>query len=228
MAIGLTDLSGRILPGADSRMVLQSGVGLAGAYRVGGYYDAYFNLGIVYNESNQALKAKQNLLKAYDAKPEAMEVRFLLAQSYAKLNMSDSVDYWLAKGLELKKKDAADYYLIGTAYGKVGHNLAKAIEFLNQAIELNPKAELYYEDLGVAYGLNQQFDLAIATSQKLIAVNPKYAPAYMNLSISYRNLGKKDLADQYQQKFNEVTAANAGAKVKPAANPVDSASASKK
>ena len=180
----------------------------AGAYRVGGYYDAYFNLGIVYNESNQPDKARLNLLKAYDAKPESMEVRFLLAQSYAKLNMPDSVNYWLNRGLELKKPDAADYYLIGTAYGKVGHNLPMAIQFLNKAIELNPKAELYYEDLGVAYGFSQQFDLAIATSQKLIALNPKYAPAYINLAISYRNLGKKDLADQYQQKYNELIAAN--------------------
>ena len=183
----------------------------AGAYRVGGYYDAYFNLGIVYNESNQALKAKQNLLKAYEAKPESMEVRFLLAQSYAKLNMPDSVNYWLAKGLEVKKKDAADFYLIGTAFGKVGHNLPMAIDFLKQAIELNPKAELYYEDLGVAYGLNNQFNEAIGASRQLIAVNPKYASAYMNISISYRNMGRKDSADRYEELYKEVIAKNKAA-----------------
>ena len=180
----------------------------AGAYRVGGYYDANFNLGIVYNESNQPLNAKINLLKAYEIKPESMEVRFLLAQSYAKLNMPDSVDYWLKRGLELKKADAADYYLIGTGFGKVGRNLNKAIEFLNKAIELNPKAELYYEDLGVAYGLNNQFDEAIATSKKLIEINPKYAPAYKNLSLSYGNKGNKAMAEEYDRKFNELMAAN--------------------
>jgi tetratricopeptide (TPR) repeat protein len=180
----------------------------AGAYRVGGYYDANFNLGIVYNESNQPMKAKLNLLKAYEIKPESMEVRFLLAQSYAKLNMPDSVDYWLKKGLELKKQDAADYYLIGTGFGKVGGNLPKAIEFLNKAIALNPKAELYYEDLGVAYGLNNQFDEAIATSKKLIEIDPKYAPAYKNLSLSYGNKGNKALADEYEKKFEEMMAAN--------------------
>jgi hypothetical protein len=199
----------------------------AGAYRVGGYYDAYFNLGIVYNESNQALKAKENLLKAYDAKPEAMEPRFLLAQAYAKLNMPDSVDYWLAKGLEIKKKDAADYYLIGTAFGKVGHNLPKAIEFLKKAIELNPKAELYYEDLGVAYGINQQFNEAIETMQKLIEVNPKYGPAYLNIAISYRNLGKTQLADEYQKKYATVMAGNAVTKGATASAAVDSAASKK-
>ena len=178
----------------------------ASAFRVGGYYDADFNLGIVYNESNMAEKAKENLLKAYAVKPESMEVRFLLSQAYAKLNMPDSVDYWLKRGAELKKPDAADYYLIGTGYGKVGHNLPKAIEFLNKAIELNPKAELYYEDLGVAYGINGQYDAAIETSQKLIAMNPKYPAGYKNLSISYGNKGNKALADEYLKKYNEMMA----------------------
>ncbi|HWB62993.1 MAG TPA: hypothetical protein VG603_05725 [Chitinophagales bacterium] len=179
----------------------------AAACRVGGYYDAWYNLGIVYNEINRAEKAKENLLKAYTAKPEQMECRFLLAQVYAKLNQPDSVEYWLQKGAELKKPDASDYYQIGTGFGKVAGNLDMAIVYLNKAIELNPKAELYYEDLGVAYGLAKRFDEAIATSQKLVAINPKYPAAYLNLSISYRNKGNKQLADEYLQKFNEVSAA---------------------
>jgi tetratricopeptide (TPR) repeat protein len=178
----------------------------AGAYRVGGYYDAYFNLGIVYNESNNGEKAKENLLKALAAKPENMECRFLLAQAYAKLNMPDSVEYWLNRGRELKVPDAADYYLIGTSYGKVGHNLGMAVQYLKKAVELNPKAELYYEDLGVAQGISGQYDSAIATSQKLVALNPKYAAAYQNLSISYRNKGNIKLAEEYMAKYNEVTA----------------------
>lgn len=178
----------------------------AAAYRVGGYYDASFNLGIVYNESNQPLLAKNNLLKAYDAKPEQVECRYLLAQVYAKLNQPDSVDYWLKKGNELRPLLAGDYYQIGTGFGKVAGNLPMAIVYLNKAIELEPKIELYYEDLGVAYGLSGQFDLAIATAQKLIAINPKYPAAYMNLSVSYRNKGNKEMADQYLAKYNEVRA----------------------
>lgn len=179
----------------------------AGATRVGGYYDAYFNLGIVYNELNKALPAKNNLLKAYEAKPEQMECRFLLAQVYAKLNMPDSVNYWLKRGSELKKPDAADYYLIGTGYGKVGGNLALAIEYLNKAIEMNPQAELYYEDLGVAYGLSGRYDEAIATSEKLLKLNPKYTAAYINLSVSYRNKGNAALANEYYNKARELNPA---------------------
>ncbi len=179
----------------------------AAASRVGGYYDAWFNLGIVYNDNKTPAKAKEALLKAYEAKPDQPESYFMLAQVSAKLNQPDSVDYWLKRGSELKKPDAADYYVIGTNFGKVAGNFNKAIEFLTKAVELNPKAELYYEDLGVAYGMNQQFDQAIAVSKKLVEINPNYPAAYMNLSISYHNKGDAKLAEEYKQKYNEVVAA---------------------
>jgi len=178
----------------------------ASAYRVGGYYDANFNLGVVYNENNQPLPAKDNLLKAFAVKPEQVECRYLLAQTYAKLNQPDSVEYWLRRGEELRKIDASDYYQVGTGFGKTAHNFEKAIEYLNKAVAINPKVELYYEDLGVAYGLSGRFDEAIATAQRLIQFNPNYPAAYMNLSVSYRNKGNKALADHNLAKYNEVVA----------------------
>lgn len=176
----------------------------ASAYRVGGYYDADFNLGIVYNENNQPAKAKDALLRAFTVKPEQVECRYLLAQVYAKLNQPDSVAYWLQKGEELRAVSAADYYQIGTGFGKVAHNFDMAITYLNKAVAANPKVELYYEDLGVAYGLSGRFDEAIATALKLMELNPKYPAAYSNLAVSYRMKGNKAMADQYQAKYNEL------------------------
>lgn len=176
----------------------------AAAYRVGGYYDAYFNLGVVYNDAGNGAKAKEYLWKAFEMKPEQMEVRYLLAQAYAKINMPDSVTYWLQRGSEIKKPEAYDYYQIGTSFGKVGGNLPMAIEYLKKAIEINPKVELYWEDLAVAYGLSGRFDDAIATSEKLIELNPQYPAAYMNLSVSYRNKGNAKLADEYFKKYQEL------------------------
>lgn len=176
----------------------------ASKFRVGGYYDADFNLGIVYNESNQPAKAKDALLRAFAVKPEQVECRYLLAQVYAKLNQPDSVEYWIKKGQELREISAADYYQIGTGFGKVAHNFDKAIEYLNKAVATNPKVELYYEDLGVAYGLSGRYDEAIATALKLIEVNPKYPAAYGNLAVSYRMKGNVALAEQYQAKYNTL------------------------
>ncbi len=199
------------------------------AHHSGAYYDANYNLGVIYNQVNKPALAKQNLLIAYSVKPEQIECRYVLAQVYAKLNQPDSVEYWLQKGDEIRKIDASDYYQVGTGFGKVAHNFDKAIEYINKAIALNPKVEQFYEDLGVAYGLRGNFDEAIAVSQKLIQLNPNYAAAYLNLSVSYRNKGNKQLADQYEVKYKEVLAKTGGQVKQPAptAIPTDS-SAQKK
>ncbi len=178
----------------------------AAAYRVGGYYDASFNLGVVCNESNVLPTAKTNLLKAIELKPEVADSRYLLAQVYAKLNQPDSVEYWLNEGKKIRAIMPADYYQVGTGFGKVAGNFAMSIQYLNKAVEADPKVELYYEDLGVAYGLSGNFDAAIATSEKLIALNPDYPAAYMNISVSYRNKGNVAMAEQWLAKYNVVKA----------------------
>lgn len=178
----------------------------AGTMRKERYYDACFNLGIVYGELNDLEKADDNLKCAYYSRPDSVSIRFMIAQNYAKLNRPDLVTYWMNKGLEVKKPDAADYYLVGTAFGKVGHNLKKAIEYLKKAIAIDPVKELYYEDLGVAYGLNGQYNEAISTAKKLIELNPDYAPAYINLAISYRNKKDEKMAGYYQAKYDKLTA----------------------
>ncbi len=180
----------------------------ASAYRVGGYYDASFNLGVVCNEANTNFPlAKENLRKAIELKPEVADSRFLLAQISAKLNQPDSVTYWVNEGEKIRPASAADYYTIGTGFGKVAHNLDLAIVYIRKAIEVNPKVELYYEDLGVAYGLGGRFDEAIAVSEKLIQLNPKYPAGYMNLSVSYRNKGNMALAKEYYNKARELNPA---------------------
>lgn len=180
----------------------------AAAYRVGGYYDAYFNLGIVYNDLNKVDSARTNLLLAYISKPEQVEVRYMLAQVYAKLNKEDSVLIWLKKGSELRPIESYDYYQVGMGFGRVAGNLQKSIEYLTKANAMDPKVEMYYEDLGVAYGLSGRIDDAIAVTEKILVINDKYAPAYLNLAVSYRNKGDMNKSLQYLTKYNELTGKN--------------------
>lgn len=180
----------------------------AAAYRVGGYYDAYFNLGIVYNDLNRLDSARNNLLLAYASKPEQVEVRYMLAQVYAKLNQEDSMLLWLQRGSELRKLESYDYYLMGMGFGRVANNLPKSIEYLQKAIAMDPNAVTYYEDLGVAYGLSGRIDDAIAVTEKILTIDDKYPPAYLNLALSYRNKGNAQKYAEYLTKYNELTGKN--------------------
>jgi tetratricopeptide (TPR) repeat protein len=176
----------------------------AARYRVGGYYDAWYNMGCVEIENGMPEQAKRDFLKALAIDPEVFAARYNLAEAYYKLNMPDSAIYWYKKTLELKPLDGNSYYKIGTVYGKLMNNLDLAIVNISKAIECDPKIPLYYEDLGVAYGLAHRFDDAIAISNKCLERFPKYVPAYMNLGVSYRNKGDNKTADGYFLKAQQL------------------------
>jgi tetratricopeptide (TPR) repeat protein len=173
-------------------------------YHAPGYYDGNYNLGFVYLQSNQPDSAIKYLYAAYTLKPEAVSGRLALADAYYKAGKGDSAIIWYNKVLELSPDDANIVYKIGTTYGKVMGNLPAAIPFLEKATKLNPKVELYWEDLGVAYGLSGRFLESIEASKKLLEVNPRYPAAYTNIIVSYRNMNDNANAAIWEQKFRQA------------------------
>ena len=169
-------------------------------------YDAVYNLGKLYDQTNQTIKSKQALLRARELDTSKVQPCFLLALEYAKLNQVDSAHYWIDMSNKKMAMGAEDYYYIGNGFGKFGHNLEESVYYLNKAIELDPKNELYYTDLTVAYGVQGNFDKAIEVSEKLLKVKPNAASAYLNLAISYRNKKDNKMADEYQAKYNQIVA----------------------
>ena len=177
----------------------------AAQYRVGGYYDAWYNMGCVQVENNMSLQAKDNFLKAMAIKPDEFPCRFNLAVAYTNLGMTDSALYWFKKTLELKPLDAVTYYKMGTIYGKQLGDLDKAIEYISKAIQYNPNIEVYYEDLGVAYGLKNQPDDVIRVSQDCLRRFPNYIPALRNLVISYSKKGDTQKVQEYNARIAQAT-----------------------
>jgi len=72
----------------------------------------------------------------------------------------------------------------GNAEMKNG-NFTLAIDFLNRAIEAEPKSNMAWNDLGLAYFDSKQDGLAINAFQKQIEVNPYHPYAYNNLGRVY-------------------------------------------
>jgi protein O-mannosyl-transferase len=176
----------------------------AASYRVGGYYDAWYNIGCVQVENNMAAPAKENFIKALAIKPDIYECRYNLADAYSKLAMPDSAIYWYLKTIELKPQDAASYYKIGTIYGKQLGNLDAAITNISKAIDINGGVAQYYEDLAVAYGIKGDVDQSIKVAQEGIKKFPDYTGLYMNLSVSYRKKGNIEMADQLLAKAKNL------------------------
>lgn len=177
-------------------------------FRMGGYYDAYYNIGCVQVENGMPEKSIPNFKKALEIKPKVFECEFNLADAYSKINNLDSSLWWYNQVLREEKVPALTqsnvYFRMGKIYGQQLNNLPMAIRYLNKAIELNPKAEVYYEDLATAYGMSGDYNNAIASSLRCLEINPNYKPALTNLMISYANKGDRAAALQYQKRLQQL------------------------
>lgn len=70
----------------------------------------------------------------------------------------------------------------------------KAIDELNEAIEINPKNAEAYNNRGVNYYMKDQYDKATADYKKAIEIFPNYALAYYNLAVNYASLKNESAA----------------------------------
>jgi len=77
--------------------------------------------------------------------------------------------------------------------GKKYTDPINAVEYLNNAIKLQPNyAETYY-NRGVAYDKLGQYQRAIEDYNQAFRLNPDYAKAYNNRGINYLSQGNKKI-----------------------------------
>lgn len=100
----------------------------------------------------------------------------------------------------IKNLSAFDWYDKGVVFQQSNNHQA-AIDAYANAIELNPKLPVAYNNRGVAYSKLRNHQLAIADFNKVINLSPKWAGAYYNRGIEYIELGN------YQQAINDCSKA---------------------
>ncbi len=180
------------------------------------YSNAWLLLGnVYYKRDTDFTKAMECYSKAKEFNPNSFDAHYNLAIAYRDMNKYKDALLYLDLALQLKPEKAESvrqnrgevYYRWGKFAGQQQNNLPLAIEKINEAIKINPGTVYYYEDLGVAYGLMQDYDNAIKTCLKGLAIDPKYRPFYQNLVNSYTALGQANKVQEYQTKLNQLGAA---------------------
>ena len=91
---------------------------------------------------------------------------------------------------------AVDWFYKANALwnGKKLADPIKAIEYLNNAIKLQPNHANVYNNRGIAYASLGQYQLAIDDYNKAIRLEPDHASAYNNRGNAYANLGQHQQA----------------------------------
>jgi tetratricopeptide (TPR) repeat protein len=97
---------------------------------------------------------------------------------------------------------AVDWFYKANALsdGKKYTDPIKAIEYLNNAIKLQPDYETYYYNRGVAYDNLGQYQPAIKDYNQAIRLQPDYPKAYNNRGINYLSQGNNTLGCSDAQK----------------------------
>lgn len=106
------------------------------------------------------------------------------------------------KKLSLEEKKADAYYTLGTQ-NLVAKEYTKALANLLEARKLAPKDAKIRNNLGMAYYLKDQPELAIVELQKAIDLDKDNSDAVLNLGSVYLNLGKTDLALDHFKKVEK-------------------------
>jgi tetratricopeptide (TPR) repeat protein len=152
-------------------------------------------------KSPKATLAMRSLAAVYEKKGNTQ-----MAAKYYGMGrqVEDSSLYMYQKMLEKNPRDADACYKLGVLYGKQRNDLNKAIEYISKAIEYNPNVELYYEDLGVAYGLKNMPDDVIRVSEQGLKKFPNYLPVLKNIALAYQKKGDIQKLNEYNARIKQI------------------------
>jgi protein O-mannosyl-transferase len=168
------------------------------------YYEGNFNLGTILLAKKYYAEAIPYLKKSLIKGGDKYEPWFYLGDAYMNINNPDSAIYYYQNTLKLKPDLAIAYYKIGLCYAKMKGDFPNGYANLNKAIQLDPNNYTFYEDLGVAYGINKEYQKAIEAFERGIKVKPDYASFYNNIGITYKQLGDESKANEYFAKVQQL------------------------
>jgi len=142
----------------------------------------YYNIGLVYRDTNQPDKAVAAFNKSIEIKPQIRVWRGL-AKVYKDMGKSEQAAGAYKKVIELEPQKADNYYELGALYASLG-SYKQAEDLFRQAIAVDAEFAPAYNDLGTIYMILGRYQQAVFAFNKAIALEPQ-AGSYYNLALVY-------------------------------------------
>lgn len=155
-------------------------------------------------KANMLEEATNEFVDALQYKPEDVDCRIELADTYFKLDKKDKAEEHYKKAIEYNPSNSRAYFKLGNFYFKTQVN-DQAIFYFDKAIQLDPKYKFAYNNLGVLYMQMERWNDAIFNFKKVIDIDPTYESAYLNLGIILSDVKKEyQSAIQYFQRYIDL------------------------
>ncbi|MDD3875917.1 MAG: hypothetical protein PHT69_04810 [Bacteroidales bacterium] len=143
-----------------------------------------------------------NVLNQYE--PLSFDYQFQKARAYEGKNSIDTAMQMLLSIIKNNPEHQSSHSKLGEMYGKYYNNIDKSLEHLLRAYELDTTDASNIENLGIAYGLKQNFEQSLNFFEKAMELNPEKAELYMNVSQTYKMMGNESKAQEFLLKAQQV------------------------
>lgn len=97
-------------------------------------------------------------------------------------------------------KNVRAYQMMGELYGKNLGDLGKSAEYLEKALEIEPKNTNTLQKLGVVHAMKGEPQKAIDIFLKALEIEPENAHIMMNMGITLNQIGQKEKGQEYLDK----------------------------
>ncbi len=148
------------------------------------FADAYNNRGRVKLEMDNIEGAIQDFEKAVSIDDKFYMAKFNLSEAYSNTGKLEE-SLVLLKQISNQYKDSSFYYVTLSNVLIQKNNFAEANSNLAVALQLNPKNDKAYTNLGYIQYTDKNYDAAKQNFEKAISLNPKQDFALNNLSLIY-------------------------------------------
>ncbi len=165
--------------------------------------NAYYYLGLCYNDLNQISLAGQNFAKAVELAPEKSMYLYKLGLTYFRLMALDKAIITLTKTIELNPEHQRAKFILGQVYYKRGlMNDAENIfsEVLEKSIYF---ADAYYYRALTRHQLSKD-DQALFDLNKALEINPDYKEALLEKAkINFENSNFEESVATYKTVYEK-------------------------
>lgn len=175
------------------------------------YYDAYNNLGLVYNQLKDYPKGIATIKKAISLNPDYNKFYLNLGLLYFDAKQYEFAIQSFQEYITRVPNSSETYLLLGQAFGNL-NQFQKAIGNLEQALVLKPDYLEAYNYLGMAYGFTNQQTKAVKTLRNALQYYPNDSNLLFNLSIALHQMGNYQEEYRVLQQILNLYPNNAAAK----------------
>ncbi|MCR4964668.1 MAG: tetratricopeptide repeat protein [Bacteroidales bacterium] len=144
----------------------------------------------------QALKGSE--LDKYNkmiAEAEADRMSGRTQDAITKLTIAQNA---LEKELKSNPKNIVALNLMGNLMGRGYGNFPKAMDYYKQVLEMDPNFASAWENMGIIYAIQRDFSNAERCLKRALEIAPDNDNIKTNLKLLYTDMGKPELAKQYE------------------------------